>query len=208
MNSIGVAGWKSRHSAATALHLGREPVAERPVAHLVVVLVEHHELLDRSVAGRCAEAAAAERHVVAREEVRLDVGRGELRGRAVVGVPAVAVTGEAGAQRVVEVVGPVGARSPSRPPPTGRIVRGSLRPLSAISSAPGWMARTRSVSSARRCRAPESTMAWSASTRRPSMCRSRIQCSALWSTHSRTAPDWASSKFGDRPHGVWYFSVK
>ena len=120
MNSIGVNGDSSTQNAASAQRLGRQPVAERAVADLVVVLVEDDELLGPAVRRRRAEALAAERRVAAVVDERA-VGT-PSRGRATraeLRVVALALVGQQRAHRVVEVVGPLRRRSPSRPAAPG-----------------------------------------------------------------------------------------
>jgi hypothetical protein len=104
---------QQRAERAERARLGRQAVAERAVADLVVVLVEHHEPLGRDVVGAGAEAAGAERRIAAVVEVRAAVGLGELADLAELLVVAVAVTGEQHAQRVVEVVGPDRVAAPA-----------------------------------------------------------------------------------------------
>ena len=85
---------------------------------------------------------------------------------------------------------------------------GSFRPDSAITSAPGLIAWTRRATSATRCSGLESTIAWIASSRRPSKWKSRIHCSALWQTHSRTASECSPSTLSEAPQGVSCLCVK
>ncbi len=85
---------------------------------------------------------------------------------------------------------------------------GSLSPDSAITWWRGLTACTRRATAATRCSGLWSKIAWMASSRSPSIPKSRTQPSALWHTHSRTGSDSASSKFIALPQGVAYFSVK
>ena len=201
MNSIGVKGDSSVQQRGQRPRRRGQPVAERAVADLVVVLGEHDELLGRPVVGGRAEAAPRNSD----QSPSCTCGRRNALAScatvAEVRVVAVALAGEQDAQRVVEVVGPlrVAAAAAGR---AARMTFGSLSPLSAITSAPGRAAWTRSASSARTCSALVSTIAWIASRRSPSTWKSRTQPSALWSTHSRTGSEPASSKLIASPHGV------
>ena len=90
----------------------RQPVAERAVADLVVVLGEDDEPLGRRVvAGAPKRVAERRRSAVVDERARERLG--ELRHVAEVGVVALALAGEQRAQRVVEVVGPVRVAAPA-----------------------------------------------------------------------------------------------
>ena len=78
MNSIGVNGESSVQNAASGRALGRHPVAEGAVAHLVVVLGEDDEPLGRDVVGGGAEAPPAKARVVAVVDERAVQRLGEL----------------------------------------------------------------------------------------------------------------------------------
>ncbi len=101
-------GDSSVTNAASGRASARQAVAERAVADLVVVLVEDDELLRRAVGGGSAEAALAKRRVPAVVDERARERLGEVGDRAELLVVAAAVAGQQHAQRVVEVVGPLG----------------------------------------------------------------------------------------------------
>jgi hypothetical protein len=104
---------EQRAERAERARLGRQAVAERAVADLVVVLVEDDEAVRRHVVGAGAEAAAAERRVPAVVDVRAAIGLGEVADLAELRVVAAPVAGEEHAQGVVEVVGPDGVAAPA-----------------------------------------------------------------------------------------------
>ena len=119
MNSIGVNGDSSTQNCASRSCLGLEPVAERAVADLVVVLVEHDELLGRAVRSGRSEALAAERRVAAVVHERAVERLGELRDPAELRVVALALVADERAHGVVEVVGPLRVAAPARPASAG-----------------------------------------------------------------------------------------
>ena len=84
------------------------PIAEGPIADLVVILGEDDESLHGYVVGGRAEPAAAKRGVAAIVDVRAVHRLGEVRHRAEVSVVAVVLVGDQRPQRVMEVVGPGG----------------------------------------------------------------------------------------------------
>ena len=173
--------------------LGRQPVAERAVADLVVVLVEDHEPLGRHVVGRRAEPAAAEARPGAVVDERPVQALGQVGDPPELGVVAVALVGDERADAVVEVVGPGGvAAEPAAPPaaasPSGRSARTRRSPARR-----GATSCTRRAIAATMCSGEESKIAWMASRRSPSIPKSATQPAALWSTHSRTASHPASS---------------
>src|SRR3954462_4416074 len=91
MNSIGVKGESSVHSAASGrastgrggraagARLDRQAVAERAIADLVVVLVEDDEALRRHVVRARAEPLVPEARVAPVVHVRAAIGLGQLR---------------------------------------------------------------------------------------------------------------------------------
>ncbi len=120
MKSMGVKGDRSVQKRGQRQRLGRQPVAERPVAHLVVVLREDHEAPRLPVEGRARRGAAPVLAAVAAvvDERPLE-GLRELGHLAEVGVVAVPLAGQQDVQRVVEVVGPLRVEAPARRPRPG-----------------------------------------------------------------------------------------
>ena len=105
---------QQRAQRGQRLGLGRQPLAERAVADLVVVGGEDHEALRRDLLGGGAEAAAPERRVGPVVHVRAVERLGEVGDGAELRVVALAVAGQQHAQGVVEVVGPGGVAAPQR----------------------------------------------------------------------------------------------
>ena len=206
MKSIGVNGDSSVQNAASGRASAGRRSPKRAVADLVVVLVEDDELLGAAVVGGRAEAAAAERRVVAVVDVRAPEGLRELaRARRTPRSSRRVSPVSSDAQRVVEVVGPGGVAAPAAGAARARMTFGSLRPRLGDHERAG-VARVDAVGElARRCAsALVSKIAWIASSRSPSRWKSRIQPSALWRTHSRTASESASSKLIALPQNVSY----
>ena len=84
-----------------------QPLAERPVADLVVVLAAVHERPARLVGDlRAAQLAGGRTLLALEEEALLDGRRDVFEAAGVVGVVGLALAGQVGAQRMVEVVGP------------------------------------------------------------------------------------------------------
>ena len=107
----------------------RKPVAQRAVAHLVVVGREHDETFHRHVGRGRAEAALAELRVRAVVHVRAPERLRHQRDRVELAVPALGLAGQQHAQRVVEVVGPGGVAAVAaqlRHPHHARVVEAGL----------------------------------------------------------------------------------
>ena len=112
MKSIGVNGDSSVHEGGERSRLGGQAVAEGAVADLVVVLAKTTKAAagGRRRARRSGGGGSSSTAVV---DVGPPEGLGQVRDRAELGVVAVALAGEQHAQRVVEVVGPVGVAAPA-----------------------------------------------------------------------------------------------